>query len=61
LSLNFIIGFWDYTLDRQDKVSGETSLESRDRGKNDIETENECGRQRGETRKLRRILGKTRE
>jgi hypothetical protein len=28
-------------------------------GKNDIETEKECDRQRGETSKARRILGKT--
>jgi hypothetical protein len=26
LSLNFIIGCWGYTLDREDRVSGETSV-----------------------------------
>jgi hypothetical protein len=48
LSLNFIIGCWGYTIDREDKVSGETSVtilhnsqKSRDRGKNDTGTERE--------------------
>jgi hypothetical protein len=26
LSLNFIIGCWDYTFDREDRVSGETCV-----------------------------------
>jgi hypothetical protein len=47
LSLNFIIGCWGYTLDREDRVSGKTSVTvciavSRriERGKNDTGREN---------------------
>jgi hypothetical protein len=53
LSLNFIIGCWGYTLDREDRVSGETSVtilhsswKSRDHGKNDTGKERERERER---------------
>jgi hypothetical protein len=46
LSLNFIIGCWGYTHDREDIVSGKmnvtilhSSQKSRDRGENDTGTE----------------------
>jgi hypothetical protein len=55
----------NYTLDREDRVSGETSVtvlrnSQRDTAwEKDVETEKESRRQRWETSKARIILGKT--
>jgi hypothetical protein len=53
MSLNFIVGCWGYTCDREDRVSGERSVtilhssyKSRDSGKNDTGTERERERVR---------------
>jgi hypothetical protein len=66
LNLNFIIGWWGYTLDREDRQTSVTICIAGTRakivGKCNTGTERERVRERlrEETSKARRILGNTR-